>query len=179
MSSTKRPRPRSKLASSRRRTERPIQPAAASLIEHAGGDGASLPLHLLDHRVPLGEFFLQVAIRALRPEPEHRFESRFDELLLKILVGPRRLRDVVELFEHRFWRAGGREDAEENLRDEVRQPFLDRGRNIGRGFEPRRRIHRQEAYFAGAVESDYLRRYVGEDDGDLSAEEIVHRRRDA
>src|SRR3954447_4202840 len=172
MSSTKRPRPRSKLASSRRRTERPIQPAAASLIEHAAAMGASLPLHFLHHRIPLREFFLQVAVRTLRPEPEHRFESRFDELLLKILVPPRRLRDVVELFEHRFWRAGGREDAEENLRDEIRQPFVDRGRNIGRRFEPRRRIHRQDAYFAGTMQRDYLRRDVGEDDGDLSAEEI-------
>src|SRR5215216_493896 len=147
--------------------------------EHAAVDGALLPLHLLHHRIPLGEFFLEIAVRALRPKAEHRLESGLDEFLLKPLVCPRRLGEVVELFEHWLWRAGGREYAKEDLRNEIRQPFLDRGRNIRRRVEPRRRVHRQHANLAGAVQRNHLRGDVGENDGDLSAQEVVHRRRHA
>src|SRR5436305_12730004 len=72
------------------------------------GDGASLALHLSHDRAPLCEFLLQVLIRSLGSVAEHGFKTGFDELLLKGLVRPLLLSDVVELLEHRLWRTGGR-----------------------------------------------------------------------
>src|SRR4051794_29440524 len=181
ISSTNRPRPRNRLASSRRGTERPIQAPVASLIVDlaAAAMEPSLSLHLSHDRAPLGEFLFQVLVRSLRSIAEHGFKTGFNELLLKGLVRPLLLGDIVELLEHRFRRAGGREDAEEDLRDETRQSLLARRRNLGRSLEPRRRIHGEDADFAGTMQFDHLRGDVGKDDADLSAEQIVHRRRNA
>src|SRR3954470_1210513 len=158
ISSTNLPRPRNRLASSRRGTERPIQAPVASLILDlaAAAMEPSLALYLGDDRTPLGEFLFEVLIRSFRSIAQHGFKTGFDELLLKGLVCPLFLGDVVELLEHRLRRAGRGEDAEEDLRNEVRQSLFAGGWNLGRSFEPRRRIHGEDANFSGTVQFDHL-----------------------
>ena len=56
----------------------------------------------------------------------------------------------------RLRRAGRREDAEEKLADHVRQPCSIAVGNVGAAFSVARRIHRQDADLAGAVEFQQL-----------------------
>src|SRR5262245_61790163 len=139
----------------------------------------SLSQHFLYDRIPLCEFLPEVAVRSVGAEAEHRLETRLDELLLKILAGPLRLGDLVEFLQDRLWRAGRREQTEEDLRHEIRQAFLARGRNVRRHRESLGRIHRKDAELSAAMKGHDLRGDVRENDLDLSAKEIVHGRSDA
>ena len=51
--------------------------------------------------------------------------------------------------------------------------------DIGHSFEPRRCIDCEDADFPAAMQGDHLRGDVHKADGDLSAQEVVHRRRHA
>src|SRR5687768_6980817 len=82
MSSTKRPRPRSNVASSTRSEGRARGACVELLIgRRPRSRGGSQSLHLLHDRVPFGEFLAQVAVAAFRPVSEHRLEAGVDELL--------------------------------------------------------------------------------------------------
>src|SRR5687768_10499413 len=86
MSSTKRPRPRSRTSSSTRSKGRRSDVFLVfSLIVR---QSQSLPLHLLHDRVPSGELFAQVAVAALGAVAENRLEAGGDKLVQERLVGP-------------------------------------------------------------------------------------------
>src|SRR5262249_18614513 len=109
----------------------------------------SRALDSLDDRIPFGELVLEVLVRALRAVAEHRLQARLDELLLERLVGPFLLRHVIEPLEDRLRRADRGENAKEDLRDEMVEALLVRGRDVGRRLDPSRRVDREDAKLAG------------------------------
>src|SRR5262245_1871477 len=164
MSSMKRPAPRSSVAASSRLTARPMKVRSPSIVATRASFTPSRPLDLLHDRAPLGEFFLEVLVGPVGAVAEHRLEAGLDELAPEILVGPLLLRHLVEPLQDRLRRGDRRENAEEDLRHEIVEAFLVRGRDVGRRFEPRRRVDREDAQPAAAVKRNHLRGDVGEDD---------------
>src|SRR5215510_16459742 len=180
MSSMKRPAPRRRLPSSRRGTARPIQHAAsASIVAPEAVVTRSRPLHLLDDRAPLRELLAQILVRALRAKAKRWLEARLDELCLERLVGPFGLRRLVQPLQDRRRCAYRGKDPEEDLRHEIIESLLLRGWNVGRRGEPRGRIDGEDTKLAGSMQRHDLRGDVREDDGDLTAEEVVHGWRNA
>src|SRR5262245_47626023 len=176
MSSMKRPAPRRRALSSRRVTARPMKVRVVSSLPVAPYSSftRSRPLNLLDHRAPLRELVPHVLVRAVRSIAEHRLEALLDQLRLERLVGPFGLRDLVQPLQNGCQGSDRREDSEEDLRHESVEPFVLRGRDLGRYIEPRRRVDGEDAQLAGAMQRHDLRRDVGKDDSNVAAEEIVH-----
>jgi hypothetical protein len=82
------------------------------------------------------------------------------------------VRGCGDAIEDGLGRGGRREQAEEEEPDHVRDALLDRGRNVGRRAQTLRRVHRQDAYLAGAIELEHLRGHVRGHHRNVPADEI-------
>src|SRR5258707_15692596 len=96
---------------------------------------ARLHARFLEDRSPARHLGLEILCGLLRPGIEHRLEARGDELALQLLVGHGLMGYGGQSRDDGRRRRGWREQAHEELRDEVRITRFRGGRELGRTSE--------------------------------------------
>src|SRR5215211_6079943 len=151
-------------------------PISAATGEFAHPTESSGLFHLeargLDHRTPTGDLGIDESLCLLRVGIGNRLQAGRHQHLLELRIRHGLSGGLGNAIDHGLGCAGGREQAEEEEADHVRQSLLDCRRDVRGRLEPLRSVDREAAELAGAMQLEHLTGDVRTYYWDVSADEI-------